>query len=208
MKPSTSLRGALALGAISMASALALACTQQSNVAGGFGSGSNAYAASRATEPRTGDPTASEAPPSPTATPTAGVSLSSANAPTSPSSAAKPTTTPKNDPLDRPKQISARHVLVQWIGTGASSSVLRSREQALAIAEEVLAKAKAGQDLGRLAVEYSDEPNAGTRGGSLGRFPRGAMVPAFEEAAFALDVGQISGIVETPFGFHVIQRTE
>ena len=67
---------------------------------------------------------------------------------------------------------------------------------------------KAGEDLGRLAVEYSDEPNAGTRGGSLGRFGKGQMVGAFEAVAFKLKVGEISDIVETPFGFHIIQRTE
>ncbi|MBP6835267.1 MAG: peptidylprolyl isomerase, partial [Deltaproteobacteria bacterium] len=49
---------------------------------------------------------------------------------------------------------------------------------------------------------------AGDRGGSLGRFGHGRMVRAFEDGAFALEVDEISGIVETPFGFHVIQRTE
>lgn len=108
-----------------------------------------------------------------------------------------------------PKRIGARHVLIQWMGTErAPSSVVRSREQALVLAQEVLKRARGGEDFARLAVEYSDEPNAGGRGGSLGRFGKGQMVGAFEEAAFKLDVGQISDIVETQFGFHVIQRTE
>ncbi len=108
-----------------------------------------------------------------------------------------------------PKKISARHVLVQWMGTDrAGKSVLRTREQAMVLIQEVQRRAKAGDDLGRLAVEYSDEPNAGARGGSLGRFGKGQMVAAFEGVAFKLKVGEISDIVETPFGFHIIQRTE
>ncbi len=90
----------------------------------------------------------------------------------------------------------------------AGPSVVRTREQALVVAQDVLKRAKAGQDFARLAVEFSDEPNAGHRGGSLGRFGHGQMVKQFEEAAFALKPGEVSGIVETPFGFHIIQRTE
>ena len=80
--------------------------------------------------------------------------------------------------------------------------------QALAVAKEVLRRARAGEDFARLAIEFSDEPGAGGRGGSLGRFGHGQMVPAFEAAAFKLAVGEISDIVESGFGYHVIQRTE
>lgn len=110
---------------------------------------------------------------------------------------------------DPPKRIGARHVLIQWMGADkAPTSVVRSKEQARAIAEEVLRRAKAGEDFARLAVDYSDEPGAGNRGGSLGRFGKGQMVGQFEEVAFKLKIGQVSEIVETGFGYHVIQRTE
>jgi hypothetical protein len=110
---------------------------------------------------------------------------------------------------EAPKKIGARHVLVQWMGSDkAPASVVRTKDQAHAVAEEVLKRARGGEDLARLAVEFSDEPGAGPRGGSLGRFGKGSMVPAFEEAAFRLKVGEISEIVETGFGYHIIQRTE
>jgi len=108
-----------------------------------------------------------------------------------------------------PAKISARHVLIQYMGCqNAASSVVRTRDQAYTVAKDVLRRAKKGEDFARLAVEFSDEPNAGARGGSLGRFGRGAMVKQFEDAAFALKPGEISDVVESPFGFHVIQRTE
>lgn len=162
--------------------------------------GTRNYVVNKAVDPRTNDPTAAPPPP------TRSVATSP---PGDPAMIGTSTGAAKSPPADPPKQISARHVLIQWIGSQkAGPNVLRSREQAMTVAEEVLKKAKSGADVGRLAVEYSDEPSASTRAGSLGKFGHGAMVPAFERAAFSLGVGEISDIVETPFGFHIIQRTE
>jgi peptidyl-prolyl cis-trans isomerase SurA len=104
--------------------------------------------------------------------------------------------------------VGARHILVMYQGSErAPEDITRTKEEAQARAEEVLAKIEAGGDFQELAGEYSDGPTK-VRGGDLGRFGRGMMHPAFEEAAFGLEVGGVSGIVETPFGFHIIQRYE
>ncbi len=83
----------------------------------------------------------------------------------------------------------------------ASHILLDTREDA----QEVLTRAKAGEDFGRLAEQYSVEPDAQTTKGNLGEFGYGEMVELFEEAAFALDIGEISDIVETQFGYHIIK---
>lgn len=160
-----------------------------------------AQIAQRATEPRGGDPTA--APPV-SKSPVTGAQIS-----TSTPSAAGTSAAPANEDLVPPKRIGARHVLVMYMGSErAPTSVVRSKEQAQTLVQEVLKRAKKGEDFARLAVDYSDEPGAAARGGSLGRFGHGQMVPAFEEAAFKLKVNEVSEIVETPFGYHVILRTK
>ncbi len=106
-----------------------------------------------------------------------------------------------------PETIVARHILIQFIGCKrADAKIVRTREQALKVAEEVERRLKAGDDFAHLVVDFSDEPNAISRGGSLGRFGHGVMDKVFENAAFKLQPGEISPIIETSFGFHVIQR--
>ncbi len=93
------------------------------------------------------------------------------------------------------EQVRVRHILIK-----------HGRENARKLAEEVLAKAKSGADFAALAKEYSDDPGSKKKGGDLGWFGRKQTVPAFEQAAFALaKPGDISGIVETKFGYHIIE---
>jgi parvulin-like peptidyl-prolyl isomerase len=116
---------------------------------------------------------------------------------------------PGEPPPGSQEKVAASHLLVQYKGSArAAPTVTRTKEEAKKRAEEAAAKAKKGVPFDKLVSEYSDEPGAAARGGKLGKFPRQAMVPAFADAAFALKPGQISGVVETQFGYHVIQRTE
>lgn len=117
-----------------------------------------------------------------------------------------PTPTP---PPQEDAKVAASHVLIQYKGSmRAGPNVTRSKDEAKKLATEVMGKAKKGQDFAGLAKQYSDEPGAKDRAGALGKFSKGMMVKPFADAAFALKPGEISGIVETDFGFHVIKRTE
>lgn len=100
--------------------------------------------------------------------------------------------------------IRARHILIRSSPQDPESQ----RDSARARAARLQARAAAGEDFAALARDFSEEPGAADRGGDLGFFRRGQMVGPFEEAAFALDVGQVSDVVETPFGFHVIKVEE
>jgi len=86
------------------------------------------------------------------------------------------------------------------------SSATRSQAEAQAQIAAIETQLQEGADFAALAREHSDCGSAAA-GGDLGSFGRGQMVKAFEEAAFGLDVGGTSGVVETPFGYHIIHRS-
>ena len=74
-------------------------------------------------------------------------------------------------------------------------------------ADDLLKKLDQGESFEKLAGDFSKCPS-GQNGGSLGEFGKGVMVPPFEDAAFALEVGKVSGVVRTQFGYHLIKRTK
>lgn len=99
------------------------------------------------------------------------------------------------------KQVRARHVLVKVApdATEADKAIARAK------AEDVLARAKAGEDFATLAREFSEDEGSRKNGGDLGFNPKGRMVAPFDEAQFALAPGAMSDVVESSFGFHVIK---
>lgn len=103
------------------------------------------------------------------------------------------------------EQRRASHIL---IGFGVSATP-EQKQQARAKAEEILATVKKNpKRFEELAVKESQDPGSASKGGDLGSFGRGAMVKPFEDAAFGMKVGQISDVVESEFGFHIIKVTE
>jgi peptidyl-prolyl cis-trans isomerase D len=98
-----------------------------------------------------------------------------------------------------PEQVKASHILFKT-GPGKDEETVRKK------AEEVLKQARAGADFAELARKYSEDTSA-DKGGDLGSFSRGQMVPEFEEAAFSLPEGAISDLVHTTYGFHIIKVT-
>ena len=106
------------------------------------------------------------------------------------------------------KRVSARQILIQYQGAAmASPDISRTKEEALALAEECLKRLKQGEKFEDVAMGYSDGP-AAVRGGDLSEVPSGKLYPAFEEAAFGCEVGELTEIFETPAGYHILYRYE
>lgn len=104
------------------------------------------------------------------------------------------------------ERVEASHILVCYAGAQHCTSD-RSKEDALALATDLFDQANA-RNFADLAKEHSSDLGSGEKGGSLGDFTRGRMVPEFEQAVFSAEPGQIIGPVETAFGFHIIYKTD
>ena len=110
---------------------------------------------------------------------------------------------------DAPSKITAKHILVKYADAKkAPETVTRTRQDACLRALEARSKLEQGAPFEEIVAAYSEEPGATTRAGSLGEIERADVVPAFADAAFELGRGDVSHVVETDFGFHIIVRTE
>jgi hypothetical protein len=108
-----------------------------------------------------------------------------------------------------PPKVTVKHVLVKWKGSkNADPKIGRSREEACLRAIEARDKVRGGADFADVVKQYSDEPGAASREGSVGAVERKDVVKPFADAAFELSVGQLSDVVESESGFHVILRTQ
>lgn len=107
------------------------------------------------------------------------------------------------DKYRSPEKRRARHILFK-VSDEEKSEVRAARK---AEAEKVLSQIKNGGDFAQLASQFSEDASK-TKGGDLGFFSRGMMVQPFEDSAFSLNKGEVSGLVETPFGFHIIKLEE
>jgi peptidyl-prolyl cis-trans isomerase D len=107
--------------------------------------------------------------------------------------------------FESPRQVRAAHVLVRVPETGGSEAEDKARSKIA----DVIRRAKAGEDFGKLAQQLSEDSGNAPRGGDLGLVSRGEVVPQFEQALFALKKGEVSPEpVRTPFGFHAIKVSD
>ena len=105
---------------------------------------------------------------------------------------------------NEPEKVRASHILIR-VPADAKPEVVKEKKK---LAQSVRKKAlKKGADFGEIAEEYGEDPTK-QRGGDLGFFPRGRMVKPFEEAVWSLKTGQVSKVVRTQFGFHIIKKTD
>ncbi len=110
--------------------------------------------------------------------------------------------------FEEPEMVRASHILISTGDPQASPGMSESEKKVKRkLADDLLARANKGEDFAKLAKEYSEDPGSKDKGGEY-TFPRGQMRPEFEAAAFSLKTNQISDIVTTTFGYHIIKLNE
>lgn len=136
-------------------------------------------------------------------------SATAAPSASAPASAAAPASSAAAPVLPEREIAGAAQILVTWKGADlAPKTVTRTKEAARKIAEEAAAKIKKDKmPFEEAAKKYSDDEGSKNIGGAIGNFEKNAMPEAFSKATFAMKVGEISDVVETPRGYHVIKRT-
>ena len=108
------------------------------------------------------------------------------------------------DEFKTPEMVRARHILFLVEASATDEAKKKVYEKAA----ETLKKIKAGEDFAKLASELSGDPGSKPKGGDLGFVARGKTVKPFEDALFSLKTGEISGVIETKFGYHIIKAEE
>lgn len=227
MSLASRLRRALGAPSLLAASLAALACSSPAPLPGGPppvfepgrelslpGEGAPASAPPPAPEAPPAPPPSGPAPGASSAAPPSSAapagSAGSGSTWTSTDVEAAPVPAGAGDPVPADGRVGAKHLLVAYQGARqAAASVTRSRDDARKRAAECLAKARApGAAFEKVVTECTDEPHGAKRGGDLYTFRPADMVPEFARGVLDTKVGQLSGVVESPFGFHVILRTK
>ena len=108
-----------------------------------------------------------------------------------------------SEQFEQPEQVEAGHILIKFGPEDTEEQKAEKREKLAEIKKQI----DEGADFSELATDNSDDVGSAAKGGDLGYFGRGMMIPAFEEVAFALGTDEVSDIVETKFGYHLIKVT-
>lgn len=110
--------------------------------------------------------------------------------------------------FEEPEMVRASHILLSTKDMDTKQELSDEKKTAKKkLAEELVKRARAGEDFAKLAKEYSEDPGSKDKGGEY-KFPRGQMVKEFEDAAFSLQTNQVSDVVTTQFGYHIIKLSE
>jgi hypothetical protein len=126
---------------------------------------------------------------------------------------------PAGAELKEPDHITIQHVLIGFTGSVPGKNITRTREEAMKLAEEILARAKKGEDFDELVKKYTDDAAPGiysmaNKGvtPAAGEYARGRMVPAFGDAGFPLQVGEFGMAPydkdKSPYGWHIVKRVK